>query len=126
MGFIEFSFNKNFIILFLNYWTLYGTNQCLKACNNDRILNPPEDTCYEKDTPCSSINGYSTLITTNTGQKKCDCAFRFYLDTSDNNKKHCLAEGDYCYSGSYNLYIPELKQCVSSCPHTLRISKISA
>lgn len=27
MGFIEFTFNKNFIILFLNYCTLYGTNQ---------------------------------------------------------------------------------------------------
>ena len=109
---------KNTVAPNHNPYPLYGTNQCLKACNNDRILNPPEDTCYEKDTPCSSINAYSTLIITNTGQKKCDCAFSFYLDTSDNNKKHCLAEGDYCYSGSYNLYIPELKQCVSSCPAT--------
>ena len=45
---------KNTVAPNHNPYHLYGTKQCLKACNNDRILNPPEDTCYEKDTPCSS------------------------------------------------------------------------
>ena len=101
-----------------NKLPLHGTKQCLKTCSDDRILSVNEDECYKENTPCSSIDPNSQLITTSTGQKKCDCAFSFYLDTSDNNKKHCLAEGDYCYSGSYNLYIPELKECVSSCPTT--------
>ena len=98
-----------------NYpYPLHGSKQCLKTCKDNRILNPSEDECFKANTPCSSIDANSILVTTSTGQMKCDCAFRFYYDTG--NKKHCLAESDYCFSGSYNLYIPELKECISACP----------
>ena len=34
-----------------NLKLLHGTNQCLQKCTDDRILNPSEDECYEKNTP---------------------------------------------------------------------------
>ena len=38
-----------------NLKLLHGTNQCLQKCTDDRILNPSEDECYEKNTPCSEM-----------------------------------------------------------------------
>jgi hypothetical protein len=50
---------------------LHGSKQCLKTCADDRILTPSEDDCYEKGTPCSSMESYSytKLITKSDGQK---------------------------------------------------------
>ena len=94
---------------------LNGTNQCLKSCDEDRILNPSENICYEKNTPCSAINSYTKLITTN-GHKKCDCSYKYYFDSTHVNKT-CLAENAIC-TGHNNLYIPATMECVSACPST--------
>ena len=94
---------------------LNGTNQCLKSCDEDRILNPSENICYEKNTPCSAINSYTKLITTN-GHKKCDCSYKYYFDSTHVNKT-CLAENAIC-TGQNNLYIPATMECVNACPST--------
>ncbi|MBO6244567.1 MAG: hypothetical protein J6O41_08450, partial [Clostridia bacterium] len=94
---------------------LNGTNQCLKSCDEDRILNPSENICYEKNTPCSEINSYTKLITTN-GHKKCDCSYKYYFESTHVNKT-CLAENAIC-TGHNNLYIPATMECVSACPST--------
>ena len=94
---------------------LYKTDQCLNICNNDRILTPSEDECYEKDTPCSDIVSYSytKLITKENGLKKCECSYKFYFHQ---NKKVCLAENSVCPSEK-NLLIPKTLECIDSCPN---------
>ena len=92
----------------------HNTLQCLQICNNDRILTPSEDECYEKDTLCSDMVSYSytKLIIKEDGQKKCDCIYKFYFD---NNKKVCLAENSACPLIK-NLLILDTLECIDSCP----------
>ena len=91
---------------------LNNTKECLAECNNDRILNPSEDECFEKDTPCSYIASYTELIITDEGQKKCDCSYKYYYNQ---DKKICLGEKSVCPSDKH-LYIPETMECINSCP----------
>ncbi|MBO6243793.1 MAG: hypothetical protein J6O41_04415, partial [Clostridia bacterium] len=93
---------------------LHGSKQCLKTCADDRILTPSEDDCYEKGTPCSSMESYSytKLITKSDGQKKCECMFKYYYDGT---KKVCLSENSVCPLDK-NMLIPDIMECVASCP----------
>ena len=96
----------------LNLKLFHGTRQCLQKCTDGRILNPSEDECYEKNTPCSEINSNTELIITKDGQKKCECKYKFYYE---GDKKICLGENAVCQSGK-NLLILKTNECVSSCP----------
>ena len=100
-----------------NLKLLHGTNQCLQKCTDDRILNPSEDECYEKNTPCSEMGeeyiSKTELIITKDGQKKCECKYKFYYE---GDKKICLGENGVCQSGN-NLLILHTNECVSSCPN---------
>ena len=87
---------------------LLETKQCLKFCNDNRKLNPSEDACYLETTPCPEN---TELITKNNGQKKCECAFNFYME---GNTKVCLGEIDQCPSDKPYL-VPENKECVAGC-----------
>ena len=89
-----------------------GTKQCLKNCN-DGIFNPLEDICYKTGTPCSYVASNTKLITTLTGQQKCDCAYKFYYES--NGKKHCLPKKGVCPQ-DFSKLIPDTLQCVSACP----------
>ena len=93
---------------------LYGSKRCLKTCNENRILTPTEDECYEANTPCSNMYGYSNtkLITKSNGLKKCECMYKFYFD--ENNKKNCLKEDDICPEKRKWL-IPNTMECIKSC-----------
>ena len=91
---------------------LNGTNQCLKSCDNGRILNPSEDICYEKDTQCSKVDLNSKLITKSNWQKKCDCAYKFYFN---GDQKYCLREGSVCPEKK-KFYIPDTMECIEQCP----------
>ena len=95
---------------------LHGTKQCLKTCSDNRILTPSEDDCYEANTICANMESYSytRLITKNDGQKKCECAYKFYYD---GQKKVCLAENSVCPEEK-NLLIRDTLECVDSCPST--------
>ena len=90
---------------------LKPTNECLKFCSNDRILNPSEDECYETGTNCLTINVNTKLVTVD-GKKKCDCAYKFYYDS--NGKKICLGENDICPQ-SKKKYYPDTMQCIENC-----------
>ena len=57
---------------------------------------------------------YTKLITKNDGQKKCECAYKFYYDGL---KKFCLAENSVCPEEK-NLFIPDTLECIDSCPST--------
>ena len=94
---------------------LNGTNQCLKICNNYRVLNPSEDLCYGRNTPCSSIGQNTKLIQLRIDQYKCECAYIFYYN--DDGQKICRAEFDICTEDK-KLFIPETKECVATCPTT--------
>ena len=93
---------------------LYGSKQCLKTCNENRILTPTEDECYEANTPCSDMLAYSNtkLITKSNGIKKCECMYKFYFNE---NKKMCLKENDICPEKRKWL-IPDTMECIESCP----------
>ena len=93
---------------------LYGSKRCLRTCNENRILTPTEDECYEANTPCSSMLAYSNtkLITKSNGLKKCECMYKFYMN---DNKKMCLKEDDICPEGR-NWLIPNTMECIASCP----------
>ena len=93
---------------------LNGTNQCLKMCSEDRILNPSENVCYEKNTPCSSIASHTKLIIKNE-QKKCECAFKYYYD-NDGVTKKCLGENEIC-PRTRSFYIPDSMECMAACPN---------
>ena len=91
---------------------IYETKECIKICNNNRILSPSEDICYEKNYNCP-LNSH--LIIKNN-QRKCECSYKFYIDTE--NKKICLDENSVCPS-NYGKYIPETMQCIKTsetCP----------
>ena len=90
---------------------LYGTNECLDHCSNNRILNPSEDICYETGTNCTLINSNTQLDQVN-GKLKCDCSYKFYYN---GNQKICLGKNDICQNGN-KYYIPDEKQCINECP----------
>ena len=92
---------------------LHGSNQCLKTCSDERILNPSENDCYPKNTPCSQIDPNSAIKTKNDGILKCECSYNFYMD-SDGITKNCLAENDLCPQNKPYL-ITETKECVAEC-----------
>ena len=92
---------------------LHGSNQCLKTCSDERILNPSENDCYKKNTPCSQIDSYSAIFTKSNGQLKCECSYNFYIDSDEITKK-CLAENDLCPQNKPYL-ITETKECVAEC-----------
>ena len=88
---------------------LKETKQCLKSCL-DRIISPSEDECYGGNT--CNVYSNTKLITENNGQKKCECAYKYYYN---GNKKICLGKYDFCPAGKSKL-IPNTMECVSSCP----------
>ena len=94
------------------YLPLNGTKQCLKSCNSERILNPSENICYEKDTPCSQIDRNSHLIINSIGEIKCECSYKFYFG---GRQKYCLGDGAICPEGK-KLYVPETMECTDQCP----------
>ena len=91
-----------------------GSNQCLKICNNNKILSPSEDVCYEESYQCPKN---TKLIMKNDEEKKCDCIYKYYYN---GNQKICLNENDVCPEG-YQKYIPDTMQCIKiedDCPDT--------
>ena len=92
---------------------LFGTNECLKYCSSNRILNPDEDICYEPGTPCSRVRP-NTLLLESQDKKKCDCEFKFYFE--NNGKKICLGENDVCPESRKKYYpYPDTMECANSC-----------
>ena len=94
-----------------NSYTLlkYGTKQCLKVCDTIKSVNG--DICYESSSDACKANEdrYSALL-----GNQCKCRYKWYKDSSNNNRITCLAENDLC-PRDYN-YIPVTKECVLSCP----------
>ena len=89
----------------------YGTKQCLKIC--DKIKSVNGDICYKNSVnACRHSNDANSLVINN----QCVCKNKWYKDTSNNNKKICLAENAEC---QYSFYIPDTKECVQDCPALL-------
>ena len=102
---------------------LDGKKECIKTCNDSRVLSLNEDYCYDKSYTCNKEEDLNTqVITKNNGLRQCDCNFSFYYydETIYNNKKlklkKCLNEGVKCHSENKNKYVPETKECADECP----------
>ena len=89
----------------------YNTKQCLKIC--DTILSLNGDYCYESSNACEHIDDMNSELEDN----RCVCKNKYYINDSDNNKIKCLNKNDVCPEGK-NLYIPDKRQCIDSCPTT--------
>ena len=85
------------------------TNECSKHCFG--LLSPSEDKCYINAENCDDIDIKNTTLIIGENKLKCDCKFRYYIDT--NNKKICLE--DECSEQKYSYYIPDKKECVRNC-----------
>ena len=87
----------------------YGTKQCLKVCDTIKSVNG--DICYESSSDACKANEdrYSAVL-----GNQCKCSYKWYKDSSNNNRITCLAENDLCPRDYY--YIPVTKECVQSCP----------
>ena len=85
------------------------TNECSKHCFG--LLSPSEDKCYINVENCDDIDIKNTTLIIGENKLKCDCKFRYYIDT--NNKKICLE--DECSEQKYSYYIPDKKECVRNC-----------
>ena len=96
-----------------NLKSLYGTSQCLQTCE-DKILNPSEDKCYEKNMICADIQANTKLIQKGNSQK-CDCMYKFYFD---GDEKVCLSEDSVC-PFDYSLLIIETQECIRECPQNI-------
>ena len=83
------------------------SKECINKC--DDILSLNGDYCYKENNQC----GENTKVINDSGQKKCDCLYKYYLD--DSNKKVCLNSFEKCPS-TRPLYVPKTKQCVENCP----------
>ena len=98
----------------LNYkYRIYNgsdpTNECSNHCFG--LLSPSEDKCYINVENCDDIDIKNTTLIIGENKLKCDCKFRYYIDT--NGKKVCLE--DECSEQKYSFYIPEEKKCVRNC-----------
>ena len=90
----------------------YGSKECLSRCNG--ILSLNGDYCYNEENQC----GDNTKVITVSGQKQCDCLYKFYYDNS--RKKICMGSSDECPS-ERSKYIPATKQCIETCPNGLKL-----
>jgi hypothetical protein len=90
-----------------------GTNQCVKNCLG--VLSPAEDICYLG----TSVNGKDICPPNSEkgifdNKIKCDCKYKYYLDTNNNNKKICLNENENC-PNEYNYLVQDKNECVKNC-----------
>jgi hypothetical protein len=106
----------------------YGSKECIKTCNDSRVLSLKEDYCYDKSYACggNKDDKNTQVITKDNGLRQCDCKYRFYYyeEKIYNNKilklKKCLDEGVKCHAENKHKYVPETKECADVCPQEFR------
>ena len=99
-----------------NLIQIFGTEQCIKTCNDFQSLNG--EFCYKSENEAcnSDIFDTNSKLMMVESRRKCDCPYKFYID-STTHKKYCLSEFDTC-TLEYSFYVPETNQCVHSCSDT--------
>ena len=101
-----------------NLIQIFGTEQCIKTCNDFPSLNG--EFCYKQENEAckSDILDTNSKLMNVESRRKCDCPcpYKFYIDSST-HKKFCLSEFDTC-TQEYSFYVQETRQCVYSCADT--------
>ena len=99
---------------------MFETNECIQICNNNKILSPSEDICYNETYQCPP----NTKEINIDDKRICDCRYKFYIIKDQQNQeeqevyqKICLDEDGFC-PADYDKYIPETKECIKGdeCP----------
>ena len=98
---------------------MFNSTECIekeKCKNNNGILSPSEDTCYDnsyKD-KCSSLIDKNSVYKSDLS--KCECLYKFYKrDEEQGQQKICLDRNGECPL-DYKKYVPQTKECVKDCP----------
>jgi len=105
-----------------NLIQIFGTEQCIKTCNDFPSLNGEFCYKYENEACRSDIFDTNSKLMNVESRRKCDCPYKFYIDSST-HKKYCLSEFDTC-TQTYSFYVPETRQCVNSCSDTTYFQNI--